>query len=153
MPICTASAGESCAGTTCPQVRLRCMGPVLALLIGGSWADATGCLMSELYGQAWAMALCDELGLDSFRPGSFATAMVRAALAADSSNLAAIGQGFPELSTVVGEWRRYGHGYLVALAAGDVGGMTAAREACWERDIADHEQAMAALEILTRTRI
>ena len=100
--------------------------------------------MERIYGQAWAMALCDELGLATYLPGSFATAMVRAALAADSSNLAAIGQGFPELSTVVGEWRRYGHGYLMALAAGDVDGMEAVLEEAVARSIAEHDRDLAA---------
>lgn len=67
----------------------------------------------------WARALCDELGCAHYLSGSFARAMARAAFLADSSNLAAIGQGFPELTYALRMWQEIGADYLMALAAGD----------------------------------
>lgn len=102
--------------------------------------------MPELYGQTWARALCHELRYQSYLMGTFAAAMANAAWRADSTNLAAIGQGFPELAYVVGEWRTYGSSYLVALAAGDVAAMEALRDTWQERDLADHDRQLARME-------
>jgi len=81
----------------------------------------------------WARAVVSELGLRQYRPGSFASHMVRAALAADLGNLARIGEGFPHLHRVLRDWQTYGPDYLLAVASGDDEAIIAAYEAYTER--------------------
>lgn len=82
----------------------------------------------------WARAVASELGLRGYAEGSFASHMVRAALAADSGNLSRIGAGFPTLVNVVNAWRAVGDAYLLALAAGDEDALVAAWEDWAERE-------------------
>ena len=103
--------------------------------------------MSELYGEEWARALCDELGCAHYGMGSFARAMAGAAFLADSSNLAAIGQGFPELAYALRMWREVGADYLMALAAGDEGAMESAYLERQDELTAAHDRWLESVEV------
>ena len=91
----------------------------------------------------WAMALCEALRCRRYNVGSFALALANAALVADSSNLAKIGQGFPGLLSAHRRWEEIGADYLMALAAGDEAGMEAAYLERQEELTADHERWLA----------
>ena len=99
-----------------------------------------------MYGQAWARAICDELGCAHYRTGSFARAMAGAMLLADSANAYAIAQGFPELAYAHRMWQEIGADYLMALAAGDEGAMETAYLERQEELTADHERWLSSVE-------
>ena len=103
--------------------------------------------MSELYGREWARSLCHELGLGTYLPGSFASAMARAALAADGSNLDAIGKGFPRLTYAIHYYRTFGPAYLVAMARGDEEAMDAIYERNQEWLVAEHDRQLDGVEV------
>jgi hypothetical protein len=103
--------------------------------------------MGELYGQGWARAICDELGCGHYLSGSFSRAMARAALVADSTNLAAIGQGFPDLTYALRMWQEIGADYLMALAAGDEGAMESAYLDRQDELVAAHDRQLDGVEV------
>lgn len=67
----------------------------------------------------WARVLAKVAGHRNYQTGAFATAMVEAAIVADSGNLARIGEGFPELVRVLSDWREYGARYVMEHYAGE----------------------------------
>lgn len=95
----------------------------------------------------WARALCAELGLGSYMVGSFASAMAKAVLVADSSNRDAIAKAFPDLTYALHYWQTFGGEYLAAMARGDEDAMDAIYESHQEWLVAEHDRQLDSVEV------